>query len=181
MPRRHRARNPIPDDTSRTGNRCMEFPPVCKEIPGCEKTRFSYDQDATCLCSGAWGPYNMEIVDNVIIPEHLPAGDYVVGFRARHLPAHAVCLCLCVSLRICLRTRWLARPNAGWDCEESHQIWQSCSDVVRSRLHYFYFELPVGFCISSLTRVLTRRRLLFEKGNQECAMQLAMCTSVHRG
>ena len=33
----------------------MEFPPVCKEIPGCEKTQYTYDQDATCLCSGAWG------------------------------------------------------------------------------------------------------------------------------
>lgn len=102
----------------------MEFPPVCKEIPGCEKTRFTYDQDATCLCSGAWGPYNMEIVNDVIIPKDLPAGEYIVGFRA----------CLCVfassmladSLNSCIAT-------AGWDCEESHQIWQSCSDVVRLR------------------------------------------------
>ena len=77
-----RARNPIPDDTSRCGNRCMEFPPVCEEIPGCEATRYMYDQDATCLCSGAWGPYNMEIVDDVIIPKDLKPGDYVLGFRA---------------------------------------------------------------------------------------------------
>ena len=41
-----------------------------------------YDQDATCLCSGAWGPYNMEIVDDVIIPKDLKPGDYVLGFRA---------------------------------------------------------------------------------------------------
>ena len=39
----------------------------------------------------------MEIVDDVIIPEGLTAGEWVLGFR--------------------------------WDCEESHQVWQSCSDV----------------------------------------------------
>ena len=81
MPRKYRARNPIPDDTSRCGDRCMEFPPVCKEVPGCEKTRFTYDQDATCLCSGAWGPYNLEIVDKVMIPAGLKPGAYVLGWR----------------------------------------------------------------------------------------------------
>jgi len=91
------ARNPIPDDSSRTGDQCREFPPPCKEIPNCEQTNFKYGQDATCLCSGAWGPYNMEIVDDVIIPSGLVAGEYVLGFR--------------------------------WDAEESHQVWQSCSDV----------------------------------------------------
>jgi len=39
----------------------------------------------------------LEIVDMVLIPPDLPAGDYVLGWR--------------------------------WDCEESNQIWQSCSDV----------------------------------------------------
>ena len=29
----------------------------------------------------AWGPYNMEIVDDVIIPQELPPGEYVLGFR----------------------------------------------------------------------------------------------------
>jgi len=92
------ARNPIPDDSSRAGYKCREFPPPCKEIPDCEHTKFQYGQDATCLCSGAWGPYNMEIVDDVIIPAGLAAGEYVLGFR--------------------------------WDAEESHQVWQSCSDVM---------------------------------------------------
>ena len=50
-----------------------------------------------CKCSGEWGPYDLEIVDKVQIPAHLPAGKYVVGFR--------------------------------WDCEESNQVWSSCSDV----------------------------------------------------
>ena len=39
----------------------------------------------------------LEIVDRVLIPADLPAGEYVLGWR--------------------------------WDCEESNQIWQSCSDV----------------------------------------------------
>jgi len=92
------ARNPIPDDTSRCYNQCREFPPPCKgEIPECEITKFLYGQDATCLCSGAWGPYNMEIVDDVIIPADLTPGEWVLGWR--------------------------------WDAEESHQVWQSCSDV----------------------------------------------------
>ena len=48
-------------------------------------------------CTSLWGPYNLEIVDRVVIPADLKAGGYVLGFR--------------------------------WDCEESNQIWQSCSDV----------------------------------------------------
>eukprot|EP00041_Stephanoeca_diplocostata_P012272 m.205828 g.205828 ORF g.205828 m.205828 type:complete len:77 (+) comp18884_c0_seq1:1248-1478(+) len=40
---------------------------------------------------------DLEIVDNVLIPEGLEPGEYVLGWR--------------------------------WDCEESNQIWQSCSDV----------------------------------------------------
>lgn len=48
-------------------------------------------------CTGMWGPYNLEIVDRVVIPDNIPTGKYVLGFR--------------------------------WDCEESNQIWQSCSDI----------------------------------------------------
>jgi len=51
---------------------------------------------AHCLCSGVWGPYDLEIVDTVTVPE-VPPGEYVVGWR--------------------------------WDCEESSQVWQSCSDI----------------------------------------------------
>lgn len=39
----------------------------------------------------------MEIVDQVLIPQGLEPGAWVLGFR--------------------------------WDCEESNQVWQSCSDV----------------------------------------------------
>jgi len=47
---------------------------------------------------GSGGPEpTLEIVDRVLIPAGLPAGEYVLGWR--------------------------------WDCEESNQIWQSCSDV----------------------------------------------------
>ena len=52
-------------------------------------------------CTGMWGPYNLEIVDKVQLPETLPAGEYVLGFR--------------------------------YDCEESNQIWASCSDVTVTR------------------------------------------------
>ena len=47
---------------------------------------------------GSGGPEpTLEIVDRVLIPADLPAGEYVLGWR--------------------------------WDCEESNQVWQSCSDV----------------------------------------------------
>jgi hypothetical protein len=48
-------------------------------------------------CTSEWGPYNLEIVDMVAMPENIPPGPYIVGFR--------------------------------WDCEESNQIWASCSDI----------------------------------------------------
>ena len=32
-------------------------------------------------CTGEWGPYNLEIVDQVRVPASLPAGPYVLGFR----------------------------------------------------------------------------------------------------
>jgi hypothetical protein len=51
-------------------------------------------QDMTCRCSGIWGPYDMEIVDSIVVPD-APPGQYVISWR--------------------------------WDCEESTQIWQSCS------------------------------------------------------
>ena len=32
-------------------------------------------------CTGMWGPYNLEIVDVVAVPAHLPAGGYVLSWR----------------------------------------------------------------------------------------------------
>ena len=60
------------------------FQPFCEDTP-------EYS------CTSEWGPYNLEMVDKVVIPATLAAGAYVLGFR--------------------------------WDCEESNQIWQSCSDL----------------------------------------------------
>jgi hypothetical protein len=74
--------NPIPrNDTFQTGE---SFAPVCDEVAGCNAHQRTDEtqtkQDMTCRCSGIWGPYNVEIMDTVAVPE-VPPGDYVVGFR----------------------------------------------------------------------------------------------------
>lgn len=63
-----------------------EFQPLCTNTTMC--TGFG-DGDVTNS--------RMVLVDYVKIPNDIPAGDYVLGWR--------------------------------WDCEQSNQIWQSCSDV----------------------------------------------------
>lgn len=50
------------------------------------------------MTDGSSAQPNLEIVDQVLIPEGLTPGSYVLNWR--------------------------------WDCEESNQIWQSCSDVM---------------------------------------------------
>ena len=87
------AMNPIPDYGSDHG--APSFAPRCHEVPGC--CRGGGCMDNKCRCSGEWGPYDLEIVDVLAVPPHLPAGDYVLGWR--------------------------------WDCEESNQVWSSCSDI----------------------------------------------------
>lgn len=83
--------NPIPrNDVTHTG---AGFKPRCAESPDCKPTSMA----SGCRCSGMWGPYNLEIVDQLVVPDSIPAGEYVLGWR--------------------------------WDCEESSQIWQSCSDI----------------------------------------------------
>ena len=78
------ARNPIPrNDKHQTG---AGFAPPCRDPKRCSGMMDGETADPT-----------LEIIDRVKIPENLPAGDYVLGWR--------------------------------WDCEESNQIWQSCSDV----------------------------------------------------
>jgi hypothetical protein len=65
------------------------FPPPCTNHDWCTD-----DQDG----GGRTGiQYAPEIIDYLLIPKTLPAGEYVLGWR--------------------------------WDCEQSNQIWQSCSDV----------------------------------------------------
>ena len=57
----------------------------------------------TCQCSGegVGDIPTLEVVDKVLIPADLPAGEWVLGWR--------------------------------WDCEESTQVWNSCSDVTIKR------------------------------------------------
>lgn len=66
------------------------FQPLCEDN-GIDKVGNQHS------CTSEWGPYNLEIVDMVAMPENIPPGPYIVGFR--------------------------------WDCEESNQIWASCSDI----------------------------------------------------
>ena len=37
------------------------------------------------LCSGWYGPDNLEVVDSVRVPAHLPAGKYVVQWSAQQV------------------------------------------------------------------------------------------------
>lgn len=32
-------------------------------------------------CTGMWGPYNLEIVDKVVVPKDLPPGRWVLNWR----------------------------------------------------------------------------------------------------
>lgn len=94
------AKNPIPrtwkDSEGNWGKGSNQFQtgegfqPYCVDN-GIDKVGNQYS------CTSEWGPYNMEMVDRVVLPKDLKPGPYVLGFR--------------------------------WDCEESNQIWQSCSDV----------------------------------------------------
>jgi len=52
----------------------MGFQPVCED-EGMDR------QGITQSCTGEWGPYNMEIVDKVLIPKDLPAGEWVLNWR----------------------------------------------------------------------------------------------------
>ena len=50
------------------------FQPVCEDE--------GMDQKGTGQsCTGAWGPYNLEIVDKVTIPKDLAAGEWVINWR----------------------------------------------------------------------------------------------------
>ena len=35
----------------------------------------------TQSCTGEWAPYNMEIVDKMLVPKDLPAGEWVLNWR----------------------------------------------------------------------------------------------------
>jgi len=100
-------KNPIPSGIwQREG---ATFDPVCVESEACRRAVATGGLDATvegtyqgvCRCShfsnGGFLLPNLEVVDNVRIPENLTPGRYVLQWR--------------------------------WDCEETDQIWASCSDV----------------------------------------------------
>jgi len=86
-----------------TGLACRQFDPPCHEqtwgngMPwhGTNSAKSTNNNDVQGDCSGDLTA--AAIVDHVVLPSSLPAGDYVLGFR--------------------------------WDCEETAQIWSSCSDV----------------------------------------------------
>ena len=84
----------------------------------------------------------MEIVDDVIIPADLTPGEWVLGFRCtrRFSFCEHTALARCAPQpRPAARLRSWRRPSPThaaprfaarrWDAEESHQVWQSCSDV----------------------------------------------------
>ena len=129
-------RCPIPrapwawDDTG------ASFEPACKESeacsgyhgpkfsgPGCQGDMSSCSTGTfPCECSG-WGIgdlFRLEIVDKLRLPADLPAGDWVLGWR-------------CASSRQAfLVLADSSHPNDAappGDCEESTQVWASCSDV----------------------------------------------------
>mmetsp|Transcript_159101 Transcript_159101/g.296432 ORF Transcript_159101/g.296432 Transcript_159101/m.296432 type:complete len:413 (-) Transcript_159101:224-1462(-) len=52
----------------------MGFRPICED-DGMDQTAEKQS------CTGEWGPYNMEIVDKIIIPKDLPAGEWVLNWR----------------------------------------------------------------------------------------------------
>lgn len=121
-PRVRRAKNPIPDYGSAPG--FASFDPPCADEPkecGSAAAPYlppkSYDTNKHCRCSGEWGPFDLDIVDHVVVPVDLDPGHWVLNFRwcdelffcsRRALPPHLA------DKNVCL---WCHR-----DCEESNQI-----------------------------------------------------------
>lgn len=77
-------RNPVPrawktkdgkwGEGSNQNQTGMGFEPVCDDQ--------GMDQNGTeQSCTGEWGPYNMEIVDKILIPDDLPVGEWVLNWR----------------------------------------------------------------------------------------------------
>ena len=112
------------------------FEPRCKETPGCGNWMNGSRSDTDtnhCRCTGGT-TYNMEIVDYVMIPEHLPSGEYVLGKREHGSSRRCAWIAApCCTSASTATEGACAQPLrcAGWrwDCEESNQVWASCSDV----------------------------------------------------
>ena len=101
------------------------FEPVCEESAECKAFSAKAggspgDARNPCRCSGdgIGDLATMEMVDKVHIPADLPAGEYVVGWRCESRPAG-----------LPLPADSPDHVALAGDCEESTQVWQSCSDV----------------------------------------------------
>ena len=80
------AKNPIPDYGSAPGLAsfdppCSAEPEACGSMANPILPPKSYDANEKCRCSGEWGPFDMDIVDRVVIPADLTPGEYVLNFR----------------------------------------------------------------------------------------------------
>lgn len=93
------AKNPLPGGPWGYAKHGATFQPICDEPKACRDSISKKPPQMTCQCSGegVGDLPTLEVVDHVMIPKDLPAGDWVLGWR--------------------------------WDCEESTQVWSSCSDV----------------------------------------------------
>ena len=101
--------DPIPCDMACPGCPGWTFEPRCNEIPNCGNwfggPKAKNTDQNHCRCTGGT-VYNVEIVDHVLIPKNLAAGEYVLGWRwdcgehcdpsaaeSRAMSPRAVCCC----------------------------------------------------------------------------------------
>jgi len=95
------AKTPIPRGPWGFPYNGLSFEPICKESAACANSNDTHKKPSqmTCMCSGdGIGDLpTLEIIDQVMIPNTITPGEWVLGWR--------------------------------WDCEESTQVWASCSDV----------------------------------------------------
>eukprot|EP01051_Picozoa_sp_SAG22_P001107 SAG22_NODE_39_length_26283_cov_18.486653_6_plen_206_part_00 len=138
------AMDPIPCDMACPGCPGWTFEPRCKETPNCGnwfggKGANNTDQNH-CRCTGGT-VYNVEIVDQVMIPKDLAPGQYVLGWRwdCGKSAAQRACawssplLCAaplkCAKVRLRILNPFPVLPPCCGAAEESNQVWSSCSDV----------------------------------------------------
>ena len=110
------------------------FEPKCDKPPACvnahTKNPGSGDLAATCRCSGdgIGDLATLEIVDMVKIPAGLVPGEYVLGWRCAS-QSHRRARARHFSLSTALPSPLTQFVGLAGDCEESTQVWSSCSDV----------------------------------------------------
>ena len=113
------------------------FEPVCEESAACIAATKSV-LPGLCKCSGdkVGGMSLTEVVDRVHIPAGLKPGNYVLGWRWGEwvccVRVHRGCLCccgLCDMLDVPVADGVCSLAPRSADCEESTQVWVSCSDV----------------------------------------------------